>query len=75
MSARRILRIALSLVILVILWMRVGSEWSSRSSSWVVGAVTLSVILVVVVIAEFTGAMHRKRRPQDEVPKKPLGLD
>ena len=75
MSARRILRIALSLVILVILWIRVGSEWSSRSSSWIVGAVTLSVILVVVVIAELTGAVERKRRPQDEVPKKPLGLD
>jgi len=75
MSARRILRIALSLVILVILWIRVGSEWSSRSSSWLIGAITLSVILVVVVIAELTGAMQRKHKPKDEVPKKPLGLD
>jgi len=75
MSARRILRIALSLVILVTLWIRVGSEWSSRSNSWIVGAITLSVILVVVVIAELTGAMQGRRKPRDEVPKKPLGLD
>lgn len=75
MSARRILRIALSLIILAVLWMRVASEWSSRSSSWLIGAITLSVILLIVVVAELTGALRKRRRPQDEVPKRPLGLD
>jgi len=75
MSARRILRIVLSLVILAVLWIRVGSEWSDRTRSWIIGAITLSVILLVVIVFELSGALQRKRRPQDEVPKRPLGLD
>ncbi len=73
MSARRLLRIVLSLVILVVVWMRVGREWQNRSGPWLAGAITISVILLVVVIAEVAGV--RKLRGRDEVPKKPLGLD
>ena len=73
MSARRLLRIVLSLVILAVVWMRVGIEWQSRSGPWITGAITISVILVVVVIAEIAGV--RKPRSRDQVPKKPLVLD
>ncbi len=75
MSARRLLRIVLSLVILVVLWLRVAQEWHGRSGTWLAGAITLSVILLLVVIAELTGAQRKGRRQRDEVPKKPLGLD
>jgi hypothetical protein len=73
MSARRLLRIVLSLVILAILWIRLAGEWQSRSKSWLSGAIVLSVILLAVVIAELAGVT--RRRPRDDVPKKPLGLD
>ncbi len=73
MSARRLLRVILSLVILGILWIRLAGEWQSRSKSWVGGALVLSVILLAVVIAEVAGVTRRK--PRDDVPKKPLGLD
>lgn len=73
MSARRLLRIVLSLVILAVVWMRVAREWQSRSGPWITGAITISVILMVVLIAEIAGV--RKLRARDDVPKKPLGLD
>ena len=73
MSARRLLRIVLSLVILVVVWMRVAREWQNRSGPWLTGAITISVILLVVVVAEVAGVQKLRRR--DEVPKKPLGLD
>jgi ABC-type phosphate transport system permease subunit len=73
MSARRILRIVLSLVILAVVWIRMGQEWHVRSGSWLVGAITLSIILLLVVIADITGS--QRRRARDEVPKRPLGLD
>jgi hypothetical protein len=75
MSARRLLRIVLSLVILAAVWMRVIQEWHGRSGPWLIGAITLSALLLLVVIAELTGAQRESRRPRDEVPKKPLGLD
>ena len=73
MSARRLLRIVLSLVILAVLWIRMAGEWHGRSGSWLAGAITLSLILLLVVIADLTGSRRRSR--QDEVPKRPLGLD
>lgn len=73
MSARRLLRIVLSLVILAVVWFRAAQQWHDRSRTWLAGAVTLSIILLLVVIAEITGVM--RGRPRDEVPKKPLGLD
>lgn len=75
MSFRRLLRIALSLGILVLLWMRVGREWQSHSPLWVAGGVTLSLILLLVVIFEVSGIQHKWRSQRDQVPKKPLGLD
>jgi hypothetical protein len=75
MSARRLLRIVLSLVILAVMWIRVAREWQGRSGSWLVGAVTLSVILLLVVIADISASRGKWRRQRDEVPKKPLGLD
>jgi len=75
MSARRLLRIVLSLVILAVGWIRVSKEWQDRSGPWLIGAVTISVILLLVVIAEMAGVQQKWRRRRDEVPKKPLGLD
>ena len=75
MSARRLLRIVLSLVIVAVVWIRAGQEWHSRSGSWLAGAITLSVILILVVVLDVTGAIQKSRRPRDEVPKRPLGLD
>lgn len=75
MTARRLLRIVLSLVIVAVVWIRTGREWPSRSGSWLAGAMTLSVILITVVIADVMGALQKSRRPRDEVPKRPLGLD
>jgi hypothetical protein len=75
MSFRRLLRIALSLGILVLWWMRVGREWHFRSTLWVAGSLTLSVVLLLVVIFEVSGIQNKWRRQRDQVPKKPLGLD
>jgi hypothetical protein len=75
MSARRLLRIVLSLAIVAVVWIRAGREWHSRSGSWLAGAITLTVILLLVVLADVTGAQQRWRRERDEVPKRPLGLD
>ena len=70
MSPRKILRIVVSLGILVVLWMRVGREWHEQSPLWVAGSVVLSVILLLVILAEITGV----RKQRNQVPKKPLGL-
>jgi hypothetical protein len=75
MSPRRLLRIVLSLLIIVLLWMRVLRDWRYESRLWLTGSLTLSVILLTVVIAEVSGVLRKRRRPQDEVPKRPLGLD
>jgi hypothetical protein len=75
MSARRLLRIVLSLLIVAVVWLRAGREYHSRSGSWLAGAITVSAILILVVIADVTGALQKSRKPRDEVPKRPLGLD
>lgn len=75
MSARRLLRIILSLIIIILVWSRAGREWHDRSGLWLAGSLALSVILLLVVIAEVTGVQQKWRRMRDEVPKKPLGLD
>jgi len=75
MSFRRLLRIALSLGILALLWMRVGREWQFHSPLWVAGSLTLSLILLLVVVFEVLGMQNRWRKQRDQVPKKPLGLD
>jgi hypothetical protein len=75
MSFRRLLRIALSLGILALLWMRLGREWQFHSPLWVAGSLTLSLIQLLVVIFEVSGIQQKWRRQRDQVPKKPLGLD
>jgi membrane protein YdbS with pleckstrin-like domain len=75
LSLRRTLRIVLSIVLLVLLWSRAANQWRDRSPMWLVGSLALSVILLLVVIAEVTGAQQRWRKQRDQVPKKPLGLD
>jgi hypothetical protein len=70
MSLRKILRIILSLGILVVLWISVAREWHERSPLWLFGSLVLSVILLLVILAEVTGV----RRQRKQVPKKPLGL-
>jgi glucan phosphoethanolaminetransferase (alkaline phosphatase superfamily) len=75
MSLRRILRIALSLLIIILLWIRTAREWYERPALWLAGSLALSVILLLVVIMEVTGAQRKWRKQKDEVPKRPLGLD
>jgi len=75
MSLRRVLRIALSLLIIILLWIRTAQEWHERPALWLVGSLALSVILLLVVIMEVTGAQRKWRKQRDEVPKRPLGLD
>jgi len=75
MSPRRLLRIVLSIVIIILLWTRAGREWHQRFGLWLVGGLLLSLILLLVVIAEATGMQQKWRRMRDQVPKKPLGLD
>ena len=73
MSLRRILRIALSLLLIILFWVRTAQQWRERPAFWLIGGVALTVILLLVVIMELTGA--QRRRKQEEVPKHPLGLD
>jgi hypothetical protein len=75
MSARRVLRIILSLVILAVLWTRAAKEWHDRSGSWLAGMLTISLVLLLVVIVEVTGVQRKWRRQSEEIPKRPLGLD
>ena len=75
MSIRRALRIALSLVIIVLIWFRAAQEWHQRPVAWLLGSLTLSIILLLVVIVELTGALRKRRAGRDQMPKHPLGLD
>ncbi|MBZ5606876.1 MAG: hypothetical protein LAP38_01350 [Acidobacteriia bacterium] len=72
---RRVLRIVLSLVVIVFLWSRIGRQYRDRSGLWLIGSLTLSLILLLVVIVEATGLQQKWRKQRDQVPKKPLGLD
>ena len=75
LSARKLLRIVLSVIIIALIWTRALREWRGQSRLWLVGAVTLSVILLLVVLYELSGVFRKRRRPVDDVPKRPLGLD
>jgi hypothetical protein len=70
MSPRKILHVVLSLGLIVLLWMRVVRDWNELSPLWLVGSVVLSLILLLVILAEVTGV----RKQRSPVPKKPLGL-
>ena len=75
MSPRRLLRVVLSVLVIVFLWLRLPREWHDRSGLWLVGMITLSVVLLAIVIMEVTGLQQRWRKLRDQVPKRPLGLD
>ena len=75
MSPRKLLRIVLSVVILALLWMRMARQWRFESRGWLVGSLTLSVLLLALVIYLVMTSFRKPRLPRDEVPKRPLGLD
>ena len=65
----------MSLVVIAALWFRAAREWRDQSGLWLWASLSLSVILLLVVAAEVSGILRKRRRPVDEVPKRPLGLD
>jgi len=75
LSPRRVLRVVLSLIVLAALWIRLPGEWRSRGALWLAGTLFLSVLLLLIVVMEITGAQQKWRKQRHEVPKKPLGLD
>jgi hypothetical protein len=75
MSLRKVLRIVLSVVVLALLWMRVGRQWRFESRLWLIGSITLSLLLLLVISVEIAGVIRKPRNLRDEVPKHPLGLD
>jgi hypothetical protein len=75
MSPRSLLRIVLSVVILVLLWTRVARQWRFESRGWLIGSLTLSALLLLLVVFLLASAFRKPRLPRDDVPKRPLGLD
>jgi uncharacterized membrane protein len=75
MSARRLLRVAASLAIIVLVWTRMIRDWGAESGGWLAGSIVLSLILLLVVVVEVSGIQQKWRRQRDETPKKPLGLE
>jgi hypothetical protein len=74
-SPRKLLRIALSVIILVLLWMRVARQWRFESRGWLLGSLTLAALLLLLVVFLLASAFRKPRLPRDDVPKRPLGLD
>jgi hypothetical protein len=74
-SLRKLLRLALSVFILALLWVRIARQWRYESNWWLAGALTLSVLLALLVIFLLASVFRKPRLPRDEVPKHPLGLD
>lgn len=72
---RKFLRLVLSVLVLTLLWMRIGRQWRYESGWWLTGTVTLSVLLLALVIFLIAGIFRKPRLPKDDVPKRPLGLD
>ncbi len=75
MSPRKLLRIVLSVVILTLLWLRIARQWRYESRWWLMGSLTLSALLLLLVVVLVMSAFRKSRLPRDEVPKRPLGLD
>jgi RsiW-degrading membrane proteinase PrsW (M82 family) len=75
MSPRKLLRLALSIVILVLLWTRIARQWRYESHWWLVGSLTLSALLLLLVVFLLVSSFRKPRNPRDDVPKRPLGLD
>jgi RsiW-degrading membrane proteinase PrsW (M82 family) len=75
MSARKLLRLVLSIVVLVLLWMRIARQWRYESHWWLIGSLTLSALLLLLVIYLIVTVFRKPRSLRDEVPKRPLGLE
>ncbi len=75
MSLRKLLRLALSVVVLTLLWVRIARQWRYESHWWLFGTVTLTVLLLLLVVFLITSIFRKPRDPRAEVPKRPLGLD
>jgi RsiW-degrading membrane proteinase PrsW (M82 family) len=75
MSARKLLRLVLSIVVLVLLWMRIARQWRYESHWWLAGTLTLSALLLLLVIFLIANMFRKPRSLRDEVPKRPLGLE
>ena len=75
MSPRRLLRIVLSLLLLVLFWIRTLHSWQDWSASRLIAGASISFILLFVVVFEIAWARQKKGGMREDVPKKPLGLD
>jgi len=75
MSARNLLRIVLSVVVLALLWLRIVRQWRYESALWLIAGVMLSAFLLLLVVVSVRSAFRKPRLPRDDVPKRPLGLD
>ncbi|MBV8819765.1 MAG: hypothetical protein JO022_15495 [Acidobacteriaceae bacterium] len=72
MSARRLIRLGLTIGVVVVLWMRTAQSGWDRA--WMTGSAVLTVLLAAAIAVEISQARKGYRRPADEVPKRPLGL-
>jgi hypothetical protein len=68
MSARKILRIVLAVVLLFLLWQRFPSISGGRR-------IVLMVLLIGLLGAILFVTLRKPRNLKDDVPKRPLGLD
>lgn len=75
MSARNLLRIVLSLVVLTLLWVRIARDWRYESHWWLAGSIVLSILLLLLVLFLLRSSFRKPHHPRDDVPKHPLGLD
>ncbi len=75
MSARALLRVALSVIIIGLVWFRAIRGWRYESRWWLAGSLVLSVLLILVVVSELFGVRKKWSRMREDVPKRPLGLE
>lgn len=75
MPLRKFLRIVLSVVVLTLLWVRIGRQWRYESGWWLAGSLILSALLLLLVLYLVTSVFRKPHHPRDDVPKHPLGLD
>jgi hypothetical protein len=75
MSYRKLLRIVLSLVVLALLVPRAVRQWRYESNWTLFGSLVLAAALAVLVIYMVATSFRKPRKPRDEVPKNPLGLE
>jgi len=75
MSARKLLRIVLSIVVLALLLPRAARQWRYESNWQVFGTMVLAIALLIFVLLLIRSFFHKPRLPRDDVPKRPLGLD